>query len=234
MLFLLSSSSSDYANFVLQQSLGRDWPSYFDLCMFYARKPSFFQLDAHFYDSYYSVRAALTAPAKSSMPAWERDRSCVQTENRFPQRRVSEPLSHQYDPPEATCSLQPLDLDADAGRAFYAGGSSAKLNAWLARKVSERRNGNGALIQVDGTCGTGTEQTENGDASPKESNAKEVRVLYVGDSLRSDLAPPRVYTQWQLCAIVPELAFCSDRPPQIARDGLPLRHAYDFPSMFRF
>ena len=227
MLFLLSSSSSDYADFVLQQSLGRDWPSYFDLCIFYARKPSFFQVDAQFYDSYYSVRAALSAPAKSSTPAWERDRSCVQTENRFPQRRVSQ--SHEYDPPEASCSLRPLDLDADSGRAFYAGGSSAKLNAWLARQVAERR---AARALGDGTGDT--EQTEkatpSGDAHPStESNANEVRVLYVGDSLRSDLAPPRVYTQWQLCAIVPELAFCTDSPPQIARDGLPLRHVDDFP-----
>ena len=228
MLFLLSSSSSDYADFVLQQSLGRDWPSYFDLCMFYARKPSFFQLDAQFYDSYYSVRAALSAPAKSSMPAWERDRSCVQTENRFPQRRVSQ--AHEYDPPEASCSLRPLDLDADSGRAFYAGGSSARLNAWLARQVAERR---AARALGDGT--RDTEQTEkatpNGDADANpstESNANGVRVLYVGDSLRSDLAPPRVYTQWQLCAIIPELAFCTDRPPQIARDGLPLRHVDAF------
>lgn len=158
----------------------------------------------------------------------------MQTENRFPQRRVS--ATHEYDPPENTCSTRPLDLDADAGRPFYAGGSSARLDAWIARRVAERRAGVGVgagttapgVHEVEDTAmkqkhGETTNGGRDATAHVQESSLPEARVLYVGDSLRSDLASPRVSTRWQLCAIVPELAYSSTLQPQIARDGLPLR-----------
>ncbi|XP_064607332.1 5'-nucleotidase domain-containing protein 1-like [Liolophura sinensis] len=42
-VFLMTSSFVDFATHTLEFVLGEDWKSYFDLCVFYARKPSFFE-----------------------------------------------------------------------------------------------------------------------------------------------------------------------------------------------
>ncbi|ESO84261.1 hypothetical protein LOTGIDRAFT_108569 [Lottia gigantea] len=41
-VFLVTSSYVDFASFTSEYILGKDWREYFDICVFYARKPSFF------------------------------------------------------------------------------------------------------------------------------------------------------------------------------------------------
>lgn len=49
MVFLLTSSQIDYASCLLEVCLGKDWKSYFDISLFYGRKPGFFSANNPFF-----------------------------------------------------------------------------------------------------------------------------------------------------------------------------------------
>ncbi|XP_071956595.1 5'-nucleotidase domain-containing protein 1-like [Antedon mediterranea] len=122
-VFLMTSSNDDYGISLLEHTLGKDWQSYFDVCLFLARKPGFF-----------------TEPDPTKRPFLDiKNKSLIVNELKVGQS--------------------------------YSQGNIDYFMKFI-------------------------------NKSTDKTNAK---VMYIGDSLRSDIFPPSQYANWTTVAILEEM-----------------------------
>jgi hypothetical protein len=63
-LFIVSNSSVDYAELLMETSFGDDWEELFDWCMFSARKPLFQRAKSSFFEHDRVMNTTGTVPLK--------------------------------------------------------------------------------------------------------------------------------------------------------------------------